>query len=111
VWSRRTNDFDFDLLVYVANWPERRSAAWQRLLPARAIENQCYVAGVNRVGADGNGIPHAGDSVILDFSGECLAGAQRSQENILSAGLDREKLHSFRKDFPFWQDADGFDLK
>ena len=63
---------EYDVLIYVANWPERRSTAWKTLLQARAIENQCYVVGVNRVGNDGNNIHHSGDSMIIDPLGEIL---------------------------------------
>ena len=70
VWSRRTQKENYDLLIYVANWPERRVLAWKQLLIARAIENQCYVVGVNRTGNDGNEIYHSGDSAIIDFKGE-----------------------------------------
>jgi omega-amidase len=107
VWSRRTEHFDYDLLLYVANWPERRRQAWLRLLPARAIENQCYVAAVNRIGADGNGIMHSGDSMVLDFTGETVA-SDADKAGPLVHSLDLERLRSFRADFPFWQDADGF---
>lgn len=111
VWSRRTSDFDYDLLIYAANWPERRNTAWRRLLPARAIENQCFVAAVNRVGEDGNGIPHSGDSVILDYLGDVLAEAPAGTECLLQASIDRQALHSFRAQFPFAKDADRFELR
>ncbi len=77
VWSRRRPGYDYDLLLYVANWPARRAYAWRQLLVARAIENQAYVIGVNRVGADGNGIAHDGDSVALDFLGMPVVDARR----------------------------------
>lgn len=107
VWSRRSEHFDYDLLLYVANWPERRREAWQRLLPARAIENQCYVAAVNRIGPDGNGITHAGDSILLDYMGAPIVSPMDAAGGF-GQTLDLEKLRSYRKDFPFWQDADGF---
>ncbi|RYZ48983.1 MAG: nitrilase family protein, partial [Chitinophagaceae bacterium] len=76
VWARQQFDeqrnFEYDALIYVANWPERRSTAWKSLLQARAIENQCYVIGVNRVGSDGNDIYHSGDSMVIDPLGEIL---------------------------------------
>lgn len=108
VWSRRTADFDYDLLLYVANWPERRNIAWKNLLPARAIENQCYLAAVNRVGEDGNGIPHSGDSIVLDYFGQPLACADAGMSTILHATLDKTKLEEFRNQFPFSRDADPF---
>lgn len=111
VWSRRTSGFDYDLLIYTANWPERRSAAWRRLLPARAIENQCYVAAVNRVGEDGNGIPHSGDSVILDYLGDVLAEAPAGKDCPITASLDQPSLLRFRDQFPFAKDADPFELQ
>ncbi|MFM8432776.1 MAG: amidohydrolase [Bacteroidota bacterium] len=111
VWSRRSTLFDYDLLIYVANWPDRRSSAWKKLIPARAIENQCYVAALNRIGADGNGIPHSGDSIIVDHAGNPITEAPSSKHCVLHAELDIEKLQSFRSDFPFWQDADGFEFK
>ena len=118
VWSRQTADAsqenpepEYDLIIYVANWPERRSFAWKHLLPARAIENQCYLAAVNRVGDDGNGISHTGDSVVLDFMGQPLQTALPGEITLLEAGLDLEKLNNFREQFPFSTDADLFDLK
>ncbi|MEY4594098.1 MAG: hypothetical protein RIQ47_508 [Bacteroidota bacterium] len=111
VWSRRTVDFDFDLMLYVANWPERRNNAWKKLLPARAIENQSYVAAVNRIGADGNGIHHSGDSILLDYFGESIAEATPSEESVLTAKLDKKSLVDFRNQFPFGQDGDPFEIK
>ena len=74
VWARQqiTETLEYDLLIYVANWPERRNHAWKTLLTARAIENQCYVIGVNRVGEDANGINHSGDSMLVDPLGQIL---------------------------------------
>ncbi|HRN54991.1 MAG TPA: nitrilase family protein [Agriterribacter sp.] len=98
---------EYDLIIYVANWPESRSTAWKTLLRARAIENQCYVAGVNRVGTDGNGIYHSGDSMIIDPLGEILY-TQYHNEDVYTTVLHKEKLESVRKQFPFWKDADRF---
>jgi omega-amidase len=111
VWSRRTSTMDYDLLIYVANWPERRIHAWKQLLPARAIENQCYVAGVNRIGYDGNEVFHTGDSVILDYKGEKLSNTQPSEESTESIILHKKELQEFRQQFPFEWDADEFELK
>jgi omega-amidase len=108
VWSR--NRDDYDLLLYVANWPARRRVAWQALLRARAIENLCYVVGVNRIGKDGNGATYAGDSVALDFLGQALGG-DRGGDFAETVVLDRESLLNFRRDFPAHLDADAFELK
>ncbi|MCS4504042.1 Omega-amidase YafV [wastewater metagenome] len=108
VFSR--NRGDYDLLIYVANWPAVRRTSWQRLLPARAIENLAPVIGVNRVGADGNGRHYAGESVALDWLGEPLADAGRDEEAVTSATLDPERLQRFRRRFPALDDADRFIL-
>ena len=112
VWSRQTKTPDsespeFDLLIYVANWPDRRVHAWKTLLPARAIENQCYVAGVNRVGNDGNDIYHSGYSMVVDPSGE-VQQMDPGKEGVLTITLDRNKLDQTRQQIPFWKDADPF---
>lgn len=98
---------EYDLIIYVANWPESRNHAWKTLLQARAIENQCYVAGVNRVGNDGNGIYHSGDSMIIDPLGETLY-TQSHKEDVFTTVLHKEKLEAVRKQFPFLKDADRF---
>ena len=100
---------DYDVLLYVANWPARRRAAWSALLRARAIENVCYVVGVNRVGKDGNGASYSGDSVALDFLGQVLGG-DRDGDFVETVVLDRESLATFRRDFPVHLDADDFEL-
>ncbi|MDO6433365.1 nitrilase family protein [Flavitalea sp. BT771] len=101
---------EYDLLVYVANWPERRNHAWKTLLQARAIENQAYVVGVNRVGKDGNNIYHSGDSMVVDPLGEVLYHAPK-EESIFTCTLQPEKLEEVRTRFPFWQDADQFTIE
>ena len=101
---------EYDLLVYVANWPERRSHAWKTLLQARAIENQVYVAGVNRVGNDGNNIYHSGDSMVIDPLGEVLSHAHK-EESVFTCTLQREKLEEVRTRLPFWKDADQFRIE
>jgi len=108
VWSRRTKQEDYDLLLYVANWPERRIHAWRQLLVARAIENQSYVAGVNRIGDDGHAIYHPGYSSIIDFKGEQQINTKPDQEFIETITLRRDALLDFRKHFPFEDDADEF---
>lgn len=107
VWSR--NRGDYDLLLYVANWPARRSLAWKTLLRARAIENVAYVVGVNRIGSDGNGASYSGDSVAVDFLGQPLAG-DRGGDFAETAVLDRDLLQSWRESFPVHLDADEFTL-
>ncbi len=111
VWSRRTKKEDYDLLVYVANWPERRITAWKTLLPARAIENQSYVIGVNRIGNDGNDVYHSGDSVVYNFTGEQLSKTQSHVESIETIELNLDELKEHRKHFAFFQDGDEFDIK
>ena len=110
VWSRRRPDLDYDLLLYVANWPAPRADAWRQLLRARAIENQAYVVGVNRVGDDGLGVPHAGDSAAIDFRGGTLADAGNAPA-LLTVELPREPLVAFREKFPAHLDADRFTLE
>jgi omega-amidase len=113
VWSRNRLTgprADYDLLLYVANWPAVRSDPWQKLLFARAIENVSYVAAVNRVGWDGNGIEHSGDSVILDFRGTPLTDSLVSREGILTATIDLQELNAFREKFPALRDGDRFKL-
>lgn len=107
VWSRGANQFD--LLLYVANWPAARRSAWRTLLPARAVENQCYVAGVNRIGSDARGIDYAGDSSVHDHLGQALAdlGAAPGHATV-TLGLDA--LDRYRNKFPAWRDADSFRL-
>jgi len=111
VWSRRHSRFDYDLLIYVANWPERRSHAWKQLLIARAIENQSYVAGLNRTGKDGNDVEYSGDSAVIDFKGEQILRFRTHEEGIESVILSKKALIDFRKSFPFEDDSDKFELK
>jgi predicted amidohydrolase len=113
VWSRNTLEKGlpkYDLLLYVANWPEKRIFAWQTLLMARAIENQSYVVGVNRVGNDGNDIAHSGDSMIIDPMGLVLQHAT-DEERILEAKLSAAHLNKVRSNLPFLNDADEFEIK
>jgi predicted amidohydrolase len=110
VWSRRTKQDDYDLLIYVANWPERRLHAWRQLLIARAIENQSYVAGVNRVGEDGNKIYHSGYSTILDFKGEPLTPSIAHEPCVQTISLNKQTLSDFRSQYAFGDDADAFHI-
>ncbi|CAN5426619.1 amidohydrolase [soil metagenome] len=107
VWSR--NRKDYDLLLYVANWPERRSYMWKQLLIARAIENQAYVVGLNRVGDDGNGISHSGDSAIIDPLGEVQV-SQAHQPATITRDISAAHLLEVREKFRFLDDADGFEV-
>lgn len=107
VFSRNCNDYD--LALYVANWPAARREPWCKLLPARAIENLAFVAGVNRIGTDGNGIAYAGDSQVFDFKGQSLANLARSQA-VSTVELDGQGLLDFRAKFPAHLDADTFVL-
>ncbi|AKH19215.1 amidohydrolase [Sedimenticola thiotaurini] len=107
VWSR--NNSNFDLLLYVANWPEKRRLHWQKLLPARAIENLCYVAGLNRIGKDGNDVTYSGDSMVISPRGEELLNAG-SEAGLFTVQLSHEKLISYRETFPAHLDADYFNL-
>jgi omega-amidase len=107
VWSRHCHDCD--ALVYVANWPAARHGAWEALLRARAIENQCYVIGVNRTGRDGNALEYRGGSAVAGFLGDTLldcGGNPRTARTILSL----QDLRDFRRDYPFHLDADPFRL-
>ncbi|CNE44791.1 putative hydrolase [Yersinia enterocolitica] len=106
VWSR--NQQDYDLALYVANWPAARAKHWQTLLAARAIENQAYVAGCNRVGDDDNGHHYQGNSVILDALGEIQAQAEPGQAAQLDAELSLETLQAYRERFPTFHDTDKF---
>lgn len=106
VWSRNRNDYD--LLVYVANWPESRREVWNTLLKARAIENQAYVIGVNRIGRDGNGIDYSGDSAVIDPKGNIISNIQPCEEKVETATLSMQELIEFRAKFPVLPDRDEF---
>lgn len=111
VWSRNTIKEDgqpeYDVLVNVANWPERRNVPWKALLQARAIENQCYMIGVNRVGNDGNNIYHSGDTSLIDPVGEIIY-QKAHDEDVFTYTLSRQHLDELRGKFPFMKDADRF---
>jgi predicted amidohydrolase len=110
VWSRRRAELEYDLLTYSANWPAVRRHAWMTLLRARAIENQAFVAGVNRVGDDGSGMAHAGDSVVVDFAGQPLAELD-DRSGVATVSLDLAALRAWRDKFPAHLDADAFILE
>ncbi len=112
VWARQGADPDdtgaaYDVLLYVANWPERRNLAWKTLLQARAIENMSYTIGVNRVGTDGNGVYHSGDSSVFDPLGETI-WQQAHDVCVHTVTLERDTLSSVRERFPFLNDSDRF---
>lgn len=102
---------DYDLLIYSANWPVARHFVWVTLLKARAIENQCFVAGANRVGTDGTGAIYGGDSMIIDARGETISPLAGDKEGVVSATISLEELSEFRSKFPVLRDADQFSIK
>ncbi|MGB0888426.1 MAG: amidohydrolase [Vicingaceae bacterium] len=108
VWSRNTSKNQYELLIYIANWPEARKAPWSKLLEARAIENQCYVVGVNRVGKDGKEFAYSGNSVIINPKGESIAKIPEHKNYTATVCLSLDELNSFRKVFPVGMDADEF---
>ena len=119
VWARQAplssrrgdgGGVEYDVLIYVANWPERRSHAWKTLLCARAIENQCYVVGVNRVGSDGKNVYHSGNSLVIDPLGQVLYH-MADEEDVNTITLQKEMLEDVRSKFPFWKDADSFNIE
>ncbi len=117
VWARQQptpgpsregmSEAEYDVLIYVANWPEKRIHAWKTLLQARAIENQCYVVGVNRVGNDGNNIYYSGESMIIDPMGEVVY-TKKDEEDVFTMTLDKTHLQTVREKLPFLKDADDF---
>jgi omega-amidase len=109
VWSRSGKEID--LIICSANWPVARKEVWNILTRARAIENQCYVAGVNRIGTDGNQIKYCGDSRIVNPYGEVIAGARPDQECSVTAEISMDDLSEFRRKFPVLDDADEFAIK
>ena len=115
VWSRNRasganpeKKSAYDLLIFVANWPERRSHHWRSLLVARAIENQAFTIGVNVVGKDGNGYEYLGDSALIDFAGQPVVQISR-QEGVFTAKLSMEDLSNYRQQLPFLSDSDYFE--
>lgn len=110
VWSRNVNN-EYDLLLYVANWPEPRRKAWKNLLLARAIENMSYVCGVNRVGMDGKGFTYRGDSMVISPKGKKLVDAGKREEVTRTCILLKSELEDLRTKFPAWKDADSFSVE
>lgn len=107
VWSR--NNDQYDMALYVANWPAKRSYSWSTLLKARAIENQTFVVGVNRIGKDENGLDYSGDSAIINFDGSTLQESQK--EEVLYQSLNLDELQAFRSKFQFLNDRDAFTIE
>ena len=110
VWLRNDPKDPYDALLLVANWPESRVDAWTTLLRARAMENQCYVAGVNRVGVDGFKVPHSGQSQLIGPEGGLLTQGATHQQQVLRATWSSLKLKAVRKRYPFLNDGDAFTL-
>jgi predicted amidohydrolase len=116
VWSRQSPPYTelgvspYHVLMYTANWPERRVYAWEQLLIARAIENQCYVVGVNRVGEDGNGVYHNGNSMVVDPMGEKIFSVSHD-ESVKTLVLSASRLEDTRSRLPFLDDRDEFELR
>jgi predicted amidohydrolase len=108
VWLRNNNE-EYDLLLIVANWPERRSLHWRSLIPARAIENQTFVVAVNRVGHDGNEVFHSGDSMCIDPNGKVIY-YKPNDEDLYTFTINKNDLAQARINFPFLKDADSFHL-
>jgi len=109
-WNKETHAADYDVLLYVANWPEVRSYPWKQLLIARAIENQSYLIGVNRIGEDGNKFPHSGDSSIINPRGEIISKIKAYEDATETISLSWSYLADFRKIFPVGSDADDFQI-
>ncbi len=110
VWCRNILNDAYDVLIFVANWPERRNTAWKTLLQARAIENQSFVIGVNRIGNDGNNIYHSGDSTLVDPMGDVVF-TQADLPFVKTFTLSRERLNFVREKLPFLNDADSFEVR
>ena len=110
VWSRNVEN-EYDIALYVASWPQVRSHVWRSLLVARAIENACYVCGVNRVGEDGMSLAYIGDTMVVDFKGTTLDKVPDGEQGHVVVELDGDKLQSFRTKFPTWRDADTFTIQ
>lgn len=114
VWSRNlesnNSNPEYDCLIYVANWPSVRSSAWKVLLQARAIENQCYVVGVNRVGVDGNEKLYSGDSRIFSPKGDRMDNIEPNKEMVNVVEIDLDSLERFRDKFPVMKDSDKFEI-
>lgn len=109
VWSRNIKTEPYDVLIYVANWPDQRALAWKTLLAARAIENQCYVVGLNRIGEDPFKNKHSGHSYVFNFDGENLLTAE-NEEAIYKMTFFKDKIETYRSSFPFLESSDDFKI-
>lgn len=109
VWSRNV-DNEYDLLIYVASWPESRSSVWDILLKARAIENMSYVCGVNRIGRDGLNLLYKGGSVMVDARGNTITSIKDNEQAVETVELSLDGLTQLRQKFPVWKDADRFQI-
>lgn len=109
VWLRN-NDAAYDMLLIVANWPEKRALHWRTLIPARAVENQSYVIGVNRVGHDGNEVYHSGDSTCISANGDVIY-YKRDEEDVYTFTINPAELIKLRRALPFLEDADVFKIE
>lgn len=107
VWARNVEN-EYDLLIYTANWPASRAKVWNALLIARAIENMSYVCGVNRIGIDGNGLQHQGESKLIDAKGNEIITLGMNQNEVKTVIISKSELEQFRTKFPAWKDADKF---
>ena len=111
VWARQQaneeGSYEYDVLIYIANWPNKRSHAWKTLLQARAIENQCYTVGVNRVGEDANGHHYSGNSMAVDALGEVLYHKE-NEEDVFTVTLRKQHISEVREKLPFLHEADPF---
>lgn len=110
VWSKNQKENSYDVLIYVANWPEVRAYPWKQLLIARAIENQSYVVGLNRIGNDGNGVSHSGDSAVINPRGEFISSIKSHEDKTETVNLSSNYLLDFRKTFPVLSDGDAFHI-
>lgn len=110
VWSKNQKENSYDVLIYVANWPEVRAYPWKQLLIARAIENQSYVVGLNRIGNDGNGVSHSGDSAVINPRGELMSTIQSHEDKAETLSLSYNYLEDFRSKFPVLLDGDEFEI-
>jgi omega-amidase len=100
----------YDVLLFVANWPERRNHAWKTLLMARAIENQAYVIGVNRIGNDNNNINYSGDSAAINYKGDIISKTNAQEESVETVTVSKKELDEWRTVFPAWMDADEYKI-
>ena len=110
ITDKENINYEYDVLIYIANWPEVRSYPWKTLLLARALENQCYVVGLNRVGNDGNTIYHSGDSSVINAKGIIISNTKPHEETTETVALNYAELAAFRKTFPAMLDADEFQI-